>query len=308
MIDTKRPTVGFAFSGSGDRTAFYIGFLESLKANNIPIDYIAACSGASLVAAAFACGEFEKFKEDALAIDDKILKGLFKKGQGKGGIYSFDFVEELLRRYTDGYKFEDVRPHMGFVAVDIETGEQIVLNMGDIAKAARISCTLPGVFEPVKWGGRTLIDGGLLSFVPVDVVKDAGIDVVIGVNMRGTKHIFTSNQMTIKKIVDLIKKFFFIDEIESVISSLLSREKESQSWQENPRIFTVLGKSLDIAIEASKKDHKTNLSCDLMIRPETLKVEKKDIKKFFNTYYEVGKKTAEENIEKIRSAIKAKEK
>ena len=65
-------------------------------------------------------------------------------------------------------------PPKAFVAADIETGEQVVLCMGDIARAACISCVLPGVFEPVTWGNRVLVDGGILNQMPLDVVKDFG--------------------------------------------------------------------------------------------------------------------------------------
>ncbi len=307
MEYSNRPTIGLALSGSGDRTSFYIGFLEKWDEEKLPIDYIAACSGGSLVAAAYACGNLKKFKKMVLNLDENNLKKFFKKGKKKGGLYSLDNVEDLLREYTDNYKFEDVRPLMAFVAVDIETSKQVVLSMGDIAKAAMISCTLPGIFEPVKWGGKTLIDGGLLNFIPVDVLKQVNMDIKIGINLRGTKFIFTKNQMTVKKIVNVLKKIFLFDEIEAVINYFIKNEDSNKNWQENPGIFSVLGKSMDIAIGASKTDVQTDFSCDLMIKPD-IKSSQKEANKKFKAYYELGKKTAEEYIPEIKQLIKEKSK
>ena len=174
----NRPKVGLALSGSGSRLVFYIGFLEELTAQGVPIDYIAAMSGASIAAAALACGTMQNLKKIALSIDKKSIMEMMPKG--KGGLYSLDVLEDFGRKeITDGKQFEEVRPNLGFVSSDIETGEQVVLSMGDIARGARISCTLPFFFEAVKWGGRTLVDGGLLNFIPVDVVRDAGMDIVV---------------------------------------------------------------------------------------------------------------------------------
>lgn len=306
-MDTfERPSIGLALSGSGNRTTFYIGFLEVLDEAKVPIDYIAACSGGSLVAAAYACGSLREFRDEALNLTKDQLKGFFTKRNGKGGLYSLDNVEETLQKFTKGLKFEEVRPLMGFVAVDLQNGEQVVLSMGDIARAARISCTLPGLFEPVKWGGRTLIDGGLLSFIPVDVAKQAGMDIVIGVNMRGTKHIFTQRQMTLKKVMNAIKKLFLIEEIDSAINGLLKIEKEND-WEEGMGVFTVLGKSLDLAIKASQTDKQVDLTCDLMIKPEMPHPNQTNVDQFYH-YYEIGRRTAKKYLPEIQRLIKAKSK
>jgi len=139
--------------------------------------------------------------------------------------------------------------------------------MGDIARAARISCTLPGVFEPVRWGGKTLIDGGLLTMVPGDFLRLANMDITVGINMRGTKHIFSERFINGKKVYNFLKKILFIKAIESFFHSF--DEFENMDLGEKPGIFTVIGKSLDLAIAANKIDSEKNEACDLMISPQT---------------------------------------
>ena len=307
MQHSFRPKIGLALSGSGDRSTFYIGFLERLKELNVPIDYITACSGGSLVASAYACGTLANFKKLALSLTDESLKSFLVKGKTRGGLYSLDIVEERLREFTGGKTFEEVRPIMSFITVDIETGEQIYLCMGDIAKAARISCTLPGAFEPVKWGSRTLVDGGLLSFIPLDELKRFPVDITIGVNMRGTRHIFTQRQINLKKVLNILGRVLFVGEMKGLVKGLIENEDEEINFEKNPRTISVLNKSLNLAIAAQKTDGQADLSCDLMIAPKVPRVGK-NLLDHLAPYYEIGRRCAEENAPKILELIKAKEK
>ena len=60
------------------------------------------------------------------------------------------------------------------VAADIETGQAVVLAKGDLATAMRASMAVPGVFAPVPWQGRLLVDGGIARNLPVDVARELG--------------------------------------------------------------------------------------------------------------------------------------
>ncbi len=271
----------------------------------IPVNYIAACSGASLVAAAYACGTLPEFKERIFNLSSEELKQYLKRNGDVGGVFSIDLLEDEIRKYTKGLKFEDVRPLMGFVAVDIESGEKVLLSMGDVARAARISCTLPGVFTPVKWGGRTLVDGGLLTMVPGDFLRQAQVDVTIGVDMRGTRHIFTDKQITLKRIINFFKKVLLLDSLDSLINKIFG-EEEYDGFK-SPKLFEVLGKSLDLAILANKKNDVEAEACDLTIVPDAKKL--KDIRftpQSMRFYYERGRETGKQYAPKIKEVIKSK--
>jgi len=69
------------------------------------------------------------------------------------------------------------------VAADIETGDVVVLDHGDLAEAIRASMAVPGVFSPTEIDGKLLVDGGIADNVPVDVVRAMGADVVIAVDV-----------------------------------------------------------------------------------------------------------------------------
>lgn len=323
--ETSIPKIGLALSGASTRSIFYIGFLEVLTEHNIPIDYIAAMSSSAIVAAAYACGTLPQLKNWTLKLNKDVLINSLEKSNGKSGLYTLDIAEQILRTFTRDLKFEDVRPLMGFLATDLDRGEVVVLSMGDIAKAARISCTLPGLFEPLNWGNRTLIDGGLLSVVPGDVAVNAGMDLVIGVHLRTTRHIFSKWQMVAKKGVNKLKSLLLLNQAERLWQKMSQRLEEMEFFSQYPDlddfrgktpsqgVFGILGKSLDLAIEAQKKQEALgdNFDCDLLIVPdfENQGKWKRYLYLHFTDFgnieelYELGRSTALEYIPQIQKMI-----
>jgi predicted acylesterase/phospholipase RssA len=307
MNNYKRKTLGLALSGAGNRTSFHIGFLEFLDEQKIPIDYISTTSGGCLAAAAYACGTLNELKDFALNFDLTELKKFLKLAE-TGGIYSLDLLEEKIRQYTKGLTFEQVHPRMSFVAVDINTGDKINLCVGDIARAARISCTLPGLFQPVVWGGKILVDGGLLTTVPVEPLEIAGVDVKVGLNLRGTKHIFTDEQIKIKQayneVKSGVKKVLLLNVLEEWLEGVFKPKEEDGEIELEPSLFQVWGKSLDLAIEANKLKNGEFEKLDLLISPNVPLLKRTKVtKEAMMYYYQAGRLSAEANLPKIIELI-----
>jgi len=313
MQKSSTPTFGLALSGSGNRTTFYIGFLEVLNEAGIKIDYISACSGGSLVAAAYACGTLPEFKKMVLDMSFKDFKAIMTRDRGNGGLYKLDFLEEILNeKFTKGLRFDEVRPIMVFTAVDIENGELVDLCMGDIARAARISCTTPGLFEAIKWGNRVLVDGGVLSVVPVASLKKFSPDISISLNLALTRNIFTGAQMSAKKMMNTLKKFLLINEISELLKNIWPEDAgEEGDFEQHPKLFSVLGKSLDLAIYANKK-YMDDDGCDLKITPNFTGLNKANLNRVnlsseaMKKYYEMGRAAAKENLPRIKELIEKK--
>ena len=74
------------------------------------------------------------------------------------------------------------------VAVDMKNQQEVVLSSGYLSKCMRASMAIPGAFKPVEINGRTLVDGGMLNNLPVDVVKAMGADVVVAIDLTQNKH------------------------------------------------------------------------------------------------------------------------
>lgn len=324
-----KPTVGLAFSGASSRSVFYIGFLEVLQENGFPIDYIAAMSGAAIVSASYSCGSLPALKEMALGMDKELVFNMIERSQKRGGLYHLKKVEALLRVYTKNKNFEDVSPRLGFVTTDISAEKladsEVVLQVGDIARAVCASCTLPGVFEPLDWGNKQLLDGGIINIVPGNVARNANMDIVIGVDMRATRHIFSRWQIILKKVLDVVKQIIWPNQLDRLwrkFTGVLDYDDgfntvgQLQDKAAYPGIFSVLNKAINLAIEAQKKDQNdSRFGCDIIISPD---IEPPSFWKrylylhftdFSSTqeYYKAGRRVAENKLPELWQLLADKE-
>jgi predicted acylesterase/phospholipase RssA len=323
----QTPKVGLALSGASSRSIFYIGFLEVLQENGFPIDYIAALSGATIVAASYAVGTMSKFKQLALKLNKEVIFSLIERSQGKGGLYHLRKFEELVRLYTKNYNFEDVSPRLGFVATDLTAGKEVVLQVGDLAKAICASCALPVVFEPQAWGNKILVDGGIINVVPGKVAREAGMDLVIGIDLRATRHVFSPWQIFVRRTSNRLRAIFWPKQAEELWTKFTDKIKYSEFWQnyfllgqyqepklDDPRLWDVINRSLDLAIEAQQNETDSNFGCDLIIEKE-MKVpflKRALFVRFLHIdnmqdYYQAGRDTAEEYLPKMWQMLKDKQ-
>ncbi|MGN0024054.1 MAG: patatin-like phospholipase family protein [Candidatus Avelusimicrobium sp.] len=181
----KRPQIGLALSAGGVRGFAHVGVLETLDNAGLPIDMISGTSMGSVVGALYAAGlPTEKLWEISahLTMDNitpdynaiGLLRFLFaKKLPSSSNLVKF-FHEQL-----GDMQFEDMKIPFSCAAMDVKTGERVVFNSGPLAIAVRASMNLPGVFEPVEYRHRALVDGAVVDYLPVESVKLMGADYII---------------------------------------------------------------------------------------------------------------------------------
>src|SRR5262245_2806222 len=92
-------------------------------------------------------------------------------------------MELYLQKHINDKRFEELKIPFACSATDLETGERVVFREGSVAMAARASATIPGMFEPVMFRHRYLVDGGLVSNIPTDLVASMGADIIIAVDV-----------------------------------------------------------------------------------------------------------------------------
>jgi NTE family protein len=210
-----RPRVGLVLSGGGARGLTHIGVLKVLEREHVPVDAIAGTSMGAIIGGLYAAGmgadqieqaflavnwdllfaqrvsrqqltqrRKEEDFEIASAVELGVRDGEFRAPQGA---VSSRGLETLLRRYTLPVRrtehFDALPIPFRAVATDMETGEAVVIDHGDLAMALRSSMSVPGVFPSTEVDGRVLGDGGLVDNVPVDVARAMGVDVLIVVNI-----------------------------------------------------------------------------------------------------------------------------
>lgn len=293
----NRPKIALALSGASGRAIAHIGVLEVLREHNIPVDYITACSSATMIAASYACGTMEKMKADLLNMDRKSLFNLFGLDKTGKGVFSLDKIGAWVRTYVGDNKLEDVYPRLGFVCIDVMSAEPFLLVMGDIVKAGQASSAVPGLFEPVQWGSRLLVDGGLFSLLPVDQAREMGADIVIGVDLAATKFMYKKGYINAWRGYNFLKKSFALIGLNRIPYFLKSNEYEPK----NPHLFTILGKALEIASEQHARGEIP--VPDIMLSPNIKHLGKINFK-MSKIMYEEGRRAAEEAMPEILQLMK----
>ena len=177
-----RKKIGLALSGGAARGFAHLGVLKVLREHGIPIDFIAGTSAGSIAGGALASGlSIEEIVEISRKISWFSMTGFSFSPMG---LLSNAALGAFIERYFPVQNFEDLPVPFAAVACDLETGEEVVLkNSGDLATAIRASCAIPGVFVPIKYDGRKLIDGGVVSPVPTKAVRKLGAEIVIAVDV-----------------------------------------------------------------------------------------------------------------------------
>lgn len=211
----QRPRIGLVLSGGGARGLAHVGVLKVLEQLQVPIDVIAGTSMGAIVGGLYASGmRADELERALLAVrwdqifanrierpllsqrrkeEDFEISALLELGVRNGelrtpqGAVSSRGLESLLRHYTlpvrDVARFDELPIPFRAVATDMETGQPVVMDSGDLALALRSSMSVPGVFSPTDVDGRILGDGGLVNNTPVDVARALGADIVIVVNI-----------------------------------------------------------------------------------------------------------------------------
>lgn len=193
----------------------HIGVLRVLQREGIPIDIISGASMGALIGTFWAAGlSADELEEIARGFGTKAsLLRLVDLTIPKTGIFSGSRVMKLLLQHLQERTFRDLKLPVRVVACDYTRRQIVILEEGSVAEAVRASISIPGIFEPVKLGGRYLIDGGVLDPVPVDVLTQMGVHKVIAVN------VLPSPEDTQSRLAQLAEE-----------TERLYREAKAQGW------------------------------------------------------------------------------
>lgn len=308
---TTRPTVGIAISGGSSRAIAALAVVEVLQEQNVPIDLVMGCSSGAFITAALVGGTLKEFKE---WMQNTSLKEIYKYWSinpgFRGGLYNIDSIEDLLKKFLNGATFENAKPKMGFIAADIKTGELVTLSMGDTITAIKASIAVPGLFEPVVWGNKLLVDGGLVSIVPTLSVKQLGADVVVGIDVSGWRFIY-EDQLPMWRRWRAFTKVIgweFIRHQQAYLTRKFMRLINYTPANEVdqikvPTLFSILRQALDISMKVSDQWKQSDLDCDVMIKPKVRQYHKSEMDNLREIYLE-GRKAGLEAVPLIREAIK----
>jgi NTE family protein len=193
------PKIALVLGGGSAKGFAHVGVIRVLEQEKIPIHMIIGTSVGSLIGGIYASNpdsfqlEWIAFKIDRNDILDPSL--VYSKFGPVQGVRLENFVEQSVKVK----KIEDTKIAFYPIATDLNTGETIVLEKGSLAKAIRASSSIPGIFVPVTFDNRMLVDGGVTDNIACDIAKNKGADIIIAVNI--SKDVRETN---ITSLIDIV--------------------------------------------------------------------------------------------------------
>jgi NTE family protein len=180
--NSRRPAIGLALGGGFARGIAHIGVLRVLESRRIPIRYLAGVSAGSLVAAAYASGT--RPEDIARVAASMRFSDVASWCVSRMGFSSSRPMDTFLGKLLKTLRFEEMKIPLLVVATDLNTGEPVCFHTkGDVRPAVRASCAYPGLFQPVAYQGRLLVDGAMSIDIPAQPLRRIGATLVVAVHL-----------------------------------------------------------------------------------------------------------------------------
>ncbi|SFE59521.1 patatin-like phospholipase family protein [Flavobacterium xueshanense] len=212
--EQKRPKIGLVLSGGGAKGFAHIGVLKVLEEAGVKIDYIGGTSMGAVIGGLYATGynasqidsifkatnfnelindfiprsskNFYERRNDelyALILPFNKMKIGIPEALSKG-MYNYNLLSTITRNVRHIRDFNQLPIPFLCIGTNIETGEEVLLNKGNLAQAMIASSAFPSLFSPVEIDGKILVDGGVVNNYPIEEVRKLGADIIIGVDVQ----------------------------------------------------------------------------------------------------------------------------
>ncbi|UCV21135.1 patatin-like phospholipase family protein [Ferribacterium limneticum] len=176
-----RPKIGLALGGGAARGFAHIGVIKMLESHGIVPDYVVGTSAGAVVGSLYAAG-YDAFAMQKIAqqLDEKIFADWTLGGRG---LLKGEALQDFINQHLNNRPLEKLGKPFATVATDLNSGERVVFRTGDTGMAVRASAAVPGVFQPTQFRGKSYVDGGLTSPIPVLAAREMGADFIIAVDI-----------------------------------------------------------------------------------------------------------------------------
>ena len=175
----SKPSIGLALSGGGVRGISHLGVLKALNEVGIFPNQISGSSAGAIVGVMY-CQGYSPDDVLKIVIETNYFK-LMRLAISWKGLFNLDSLAELLKTYLPVDEFSALKIPLHVAATDIGKGEVVFYNSGRLIEPILASSCIPGMFEPIEYDSRYLVDGGVLNNLPIEPLKEKS-DLVIGVN------------------------------------------------------------------------------------------------------------------------------
>lgn len=181
----RRAKIALVLGGGGGLGVAHVGVIKAFEELGIRVDYVVGTSAGSLVGSLYASGlSSEQMTDIASNLKVKDIRNsnnLLKPSTAEN-------IENILTSiWGKDLVFSELKIPFTAVCTNMKTGEEIDINFGSVARAVAGSCAVPGIFKPVQYNDMHLVDGGLRNNLPTDVALNMGANVVVAVELNGSR-------------------------------------------------------------------------------------------------------------------------
>ncbi len=188
-VEGKR--IGLALSCGGAKGLAHVGVIQTLEELGIRPEVIAGSSMGAYVATLWAKG-YDAAAMERMALEHSGVFGALSLMDPCPwpirGLLRGKRIEKGLRERLGGVTFKELETPVLVSGTHMDSLEANWFDSGDVASAVRASCSLPGIFTPAKRDGERYVDGGIAVPLPVEKLKEMGMDVVIASNVLVPPH------------------------------------------------------------------------------------------------------------------------
>lgn len=177
--------IAVVLGAGGARGLAHVGVLEVLRERGYEVAGIAAVSMGAVVGAVHAAGKLDEFRDWTFGLGRRQVLRLLDFGFGFPGLIRGDRVIGVLRDMVGDLEIAELPVPFIAVATDLARMREVWLTRGKLFDAVRASMAMPMVFTPHVVAGRELVDGGLMSPLPIAATRQMVVDRVIAVDVNG---------------------------------------------------------------------------------------------------------------------------
>jgi NTE family protein len=176
--------VALVLGAGGARGFAQIGVIMALQERGLNIVAVAGSSCGALVGGMFAAGRLAEFSQWLLGLGRIDMLRMLDPVFGQPALFEGNRLMAALRARTGDLQIEEMAIDFTAVAVDLQRQRVVWMRRGDLWDAVRASIAIPGIFTPHRVDGRDLVDGGLLSPLPIAATRLSGAHRLIAVDMN----------------------------------------------------------------------------------------------------------------------------
>ena len=318
------PGIALALGSGSAKGLAHIGVFQVLEENGIPVAGVAGTSAGAFIGALWAAGLTGRDMEEiALGIHWKSIARLLLPTLPRSGFVDGRRIQEFLRTFIHVEAVEELGHPFACVATELRTGQEVIFDHGNVVEAVRASISIPGIFVPVRYEDRFLVDGGLVNPVPTSVARRWESAGVVAVNVipkvedkarvlsirrkkrqgRGGKQAAPELiQSALQKLEHKgVTEEVLLEKMTNILGHL--RQYENPRRPRTPGIFTVMIQSLTIAENLICEYRLREEPPDVLIQPNVADVQLLEFNKARRTI-EAGRRAAEGKLGEIEQLLR----